>query len=113
MPCYRCGALQTDPDRGRPSPWKRGVRADAQVLVCPDCQRGRDWTAELDHCPACRSTLLVRVLGETVCRACGQHHVAADASAPAGAAPTPLADEVARAVERVLRRDGSVDRRGS
>jgi len=49
MPCYRCGARQTDPGKG-PSPWKRGVIADEQVLVCPDCQQTHDWTADLDRC---------------------------------------------------------------
>lgn len=102
MPCYRCGLRQNDPARG-PSPWKRGVRAGAQVLICPDCQRGRDWTAELDRCPACASTMLVRALGETTCRACG-------ATVPDDAAPVPvqqgasgLSADVAAAIERLLR----------
>lgn len=113
MPCYRCGARQTDPDRGRPSPWKRGVRTDTQVLICPDCQRARDWTADLDRCPACRSTMLVRVLGETVCRGCGHRHAATEAEAPGSPDSSRLPDEVARAIERVLRRDGSVESPGS
>ena len=46
MPCYRCGARQVDPDRGE-SPWKRGVRADRQVLICPGCQSSGDWLADL------------------------------------------------------------------
>jgi len=70
MPCYRCGVRQTDPVRGR-SPWKRGVRGGVQVLVCPDCQRTHDWTGDFDRCAACGSTLLVRILGDTHCRACG------------------------------------------
>ena len=37
MPCYRCGVRQTDPERGS-SPWRRGVRHDRLVLVCPACQ---------------------------------------------------------------------------
>lgn len=69
MPCYRCGARQTDPGKG-PSPWKRGVVRDEQVLVCPDCQRTDDWLADLDRCEECGSTMLVRVLGETRCRQC-------------------------------------------
>jgi hypothetical protein len=69
MPCYRCGARQADPGKG-PSPWKRGVIADAQVLVCPDCQQAHDWTADLDRCESCGSTMLVRALGETRCREC-------------------------------------------
>jgi ribosomal protein L37AE/L43A len=70
MPCYRCGARQVDPDRGE-SPWKRGVRADRQVLICPTCQSSSDWMAELDRCPVCMSTHLVRRLGEVECRDCG------------------------------------------
>jgi|SRR5580693_2957698 hypothetical protein len=70
MPCYRCGARQVDPDRGE-SPWKRGVRADRQVLICPPCQTSFDWTAELDRCPVCSSAHLVRRLGEVECRDCG------------------------------------------
>jgi hypothetical protein len=70
MPCYRCGARQTDPDRGQ-SPWRRGVRNDHQVLVCPDCQAAHDWAGDLDRCPRCRSVHLVRRLGEVECRDCG------------------------------------------
>jgi hypothetical protein len=68
MPCYRCGARQTDPGKG-PSPWKRGVIRDEQVLVCPDCQSTHDWVADLDRCESCGSTMLLRALGETRCRA--------------------------------------------
>ncbi|MFD0689038.1 hypothetical protein [Actinomadura fibrosa] len=70
MPCFRCGARQTDPVRGA-SPWKRGVRADHQVLVCPDCQAACDWAADLDRCSACGSAALVCRLGEIECRDCG------------------------------------------
>jgi hypothetical protein len=70
MPCYRCGARQVDPDRGE-SPWKRGVRADRQVLICPTCQSSVDWTGELDRCPVCSTVHLVRRLGEVECRDCG------------------------------------------
>ena len=90
MPCYRCGARQSDPVRG-PSAWKRGVRGGEQVLICPDCQRGRDWTAELDTCPRCSSTALVRSLGETECRGCGAAGVAA--------VPAPVAQPAGRSVE--------------
>jgi hypothetical protein len=69
MPCYRCGARQVDPVRGQ-SPWKRGVRGDQQVLVCPDCQAAHEWTADLDRCAKCGSTRLVRRLGEAECRDC-------------------------------------------
>jgi hypothetical protein len=69
MPCYRCGARQTDPDRGH-SPWRRGVRNDCQVLVCPECQVAHDWVGDLDRCPTCGSVHLVRRLGEVECRDC-------------------------------------------
>ena len=79
MPCYRCGTRQVDPDRGE-SPWKRGVRADRQVLICPGCQGAFDWMSDLDHCPVCSSVHLVRRLGEAECRGCGWVR---QASAPA------------------------------
>jgi hypothetical protein len=106
MPCYRCGARQVDPDRGA-SPWKRGVRGDQQVLVCPDCQASHDWTADLDRCPACASTHLVRRLGEVECRECGLVREPAGEHAAGGepdsltAAPG-LAEEVELALARVL-----------
>jgi len=70
MPCYRCGVRQTDPGRGQ-SPWKRGVRRDSQILICPACQASHDWTADLDRCGQCSSVHLVRRLGEVECRNCG------------------------------------------
>jgi hypothetical protein len=70
MPCYRCGVRQTDPSRGQ-SPWKRGVRRDSQVLICPHCQASDDWMADLARCPRCGSVHLVRRLGEVECRDCG------------------------------------------
>jgi hypothetical protein len=85
MPCYRCGARQVDPDRGE-SPWKRGVRADSQVLICPTCQSSFDWMAELDRCPVCLSVHLVRRLGEVECRDCGYVR---DPGSPASAGPIP------------------------
>jgi hypothetical protein len=84
MPCYRCGARQVDPDRGE-SPWKRGVRADRQVLICPACQSSVDWTGELDRCPVCSSVHLVRRLGEVECRDCG--HVREPGPGPVGVGP--------------------------
>ncbi|MEZ0076211.1 hypothetical protein [Planotetraspora sp. GP83] len=68
MPCYRCGARQTDPVRGA-SPWKRGVRHEAQILVCPDCQRAHD--LDLETCASCGSSALICRLGEVECRSCG------------------------------------------
>jgi hypothetical protein len=90
MPCYRCGTRQVDPDRGE-SPWKRGVREERQVLICPGCQTSSDWAADLDRCPACRSLRLVRRLGETECRDCGavRDSAAAAASPPAATAGRP------------------------
>ena len=141
MPCYRCGARQVDPDRGE-SPWKRGVRADRQVLVCPACQSSVDWMGELDQCPVCSSVHLVRRLGEVECRDCG--HVREPTAGPVGVGPVPsvtpgasppgpapgeapgittspdrdfgqtpgLAEEVELALERVLGRTGRPARIG-
>jgi hypothetical protein len=106
MPCYRCGARQVDPDRGE-SPWKRGVRADRQVLICPACQSSVDWSAELDRCPVCSSVHLVRRLGEAECRDCGyvREPGHADGDENVDAAGTPgLAEEVELALDRVLGR---------
>jgi hypothetical protein len=131
MPCYRCGVRQVDPDRGE-SPWKRGVRADRQVLICPTCQSSADWTSELDRCPVCLSMHLVRRLGEVECRDCGHvggpsstasavPGVVAGAGPPAvpGDAPDPglvetpgLAEEVELALARVLGRAGRPARIG-
>ncbi|HET6910423.1 MAG TPA: hypothetical protein VFH54_13865 [Mycobacteriales bacterium] len=96
MPCYHCGARQTDPGKG-PSPWKRGVIADEQVLVCPECQSTHDWISDLDRCGSCGSTMLVRALGETRCRACSWTKTAPGASSRADGA---LADDVAEALQR-------------
>jgi hypothetical protein len=124
MPCYRCGVRQTDPSRGQ-SPWKRGVRRDSQVLICPHCQASGDWMADLARCPRCGSVHLVRRLGEVECRDCGTivPPSAGPGEAPGGEAlagealggevaltevaggPSPdLSEEVARALERVLGR---------
>ena len=96
MPCYRCGARQTDPGKG-PSPWKRGVIADEQVLVCPQCQSAHDWVADLDRCESCGSTMLVRALGETRCRQCSWTR---SAGGGAKTADSTLADDVAAALHR-------------
>jgi ribosomal protein L37E len=100
MPCYRCGARQTDPGKG-PSPWKRGVIGDEQVLVCPDCQASHDWVADLDRCDRCGSTMLVRALGETRCRQCSFTRQA-ESRDPSRTDDT-LADEVAAALRRRFR----------
>lgn len=135
MPCYSCGARQVDPDRGE-SPWKRGVRADHQVLICPACQASVNWTAGLDRCPACESVHLVRRLGEVECRDCGYVRepgeaaditTAVSADLPAavppressagagldfGETPPGLAEEVELALARVLGRAGKPARIG-
>jgi hypothetical protein len=116
MPCYRCGARQVDPARGH-SPWRRGVKRDEQVLVCPGCQASADWTADLDKCRQCSSAHLVRRLGEVECRDCGMT-VPPDGSSVPGQSPScgpgPAADrapglseEVALALERVLGRSAA------
>ncbi|GII00551.1 hypothetical protein [Planobispora takensis] len=100
MPCFSCGARQTDPVRGA-SPWKRGVRQETQVLICPDCQRTHD--LDLDTCTACGSIALICRLGEVECRSCGAVRLAG--SRPENPArPDGLADEVAAALDRVLGR---------
>jgi hypothetical protein len=99
-----------DPARGN-SPWRRGVKGDEQVLVCPGCQASADWTSDLDKCRQCGSVHLVRRLGEVECRDCGMTVVpdgpGALLAGPAGPAPARapgLSEEVALALERVLRR---------
>lgn len=126
MPCYRCGARETDPDRGA-SPWRRAVRGEAQVLVCPECQESSSWLADVDACPVCGSSSLLRRLGRTVCAHCdgwrsGDHlgrdarigHLIAGPEAPHTSSPpeeaseVELSREVAEAIDRVLGRDRSV-----
>jgi cytochrome c551/c552 len=83
------------------------VLAGEQVLVCPDCQ-APGWTDALDRCASCGSTALVKRLGEVGCRGCGavDSDVAGPGFAdPAYADPSALADEVAAALDRVLRGD--------
>jgi hypothetical protein len=104
MPCYRCGTRQVDPDRGE-SPWKRGVRGDRQVLICPGCQAAFDWMADLDRCPVCAGIRLMRRLGEVECRDCGsvgQPIAAADVGDADGGGSPGLAEEVELALARVL-----------
>lgn len=100
MPCFRCGARQTDPDRG-PSAWRRGVLADRQVLICPDCQG----IAALDLCTACGSAALICRLGEIECRDCGHVRAAERPEEPTAPTSHPgLSEEVAAALNRVLNR---------
>ncbi|MEV4009700.1 hypothetical protein AB0J35_04310 [Nonomuraea angiospora] len=106
MPCYRCGARQTDPVRGA-SPWQRGVRRETQVLICPDCQRLHD--LDLDSCAACGSVALICRLGEVECRSCGDVRLArsdALAGSPISppSSPPGLSAEVEAALNRVLGR---------
>jgi hypothetical protein len=108
MPCYRCGTRQVDPDRGE-SPWRRGVRTDRQVLICPGCQAAFDWSADLDHCAVCSSVHLVRRLGEVECRDCGsvgQPLAAEEPGAGESGIDGSLAEEVEQALSRVLRSGG-------
>jgi len=87
-------------------------------MVCPDCQERSDWTAELDRCPRCGSTALVRRLGQTICRDCESasdasgRAVATDsartAAEPLETADDMLAAEVAAAIDRVLGRVPSI-----
>lgn len=111
MPCYRCGARQSDPEQGKSSSWKRGVRAEHQVLVCPDCFPAA--VAELDRCPGCGGPQLVRRLDQVECLSCGLTRDVnpepgpdcEEAPAPGVSAPEDaLADDVASALDRVLRR---------
>jgi hypothetical protein len=104
VPCYRCGVRQTDPERGK-SPWRRGVVRDQLVLICPSCQELPDWTAELESCARCHSAHLIRRLGQVECLDCGLAREAGAVLHPGrGAADTSLADEVSRALDRVLGR---------
>jgi len=111
MPCYRCGARQADPEAGKSSPWKRGVLSEHQVLICPDCQPGA--LSDLDRCARCERTHLIRRLDQVECLDCGLTREidaadVVDVSAPAAPAPgatsAGLADQVARALDRVLGR---------
>src|SRR5712691_9296489 len=122
MPCYRCGARQSDPEHG-PSPWQRGVIAEHLVLACPACQRQAGWADAFTTCAGCGSRHLIRRLDQVECLDCRLSRDAApdppapdppapDTPVPDGAAPdapapggTALADEVARALGRVLRRE--------
>lgn len=76
MPCHNCGRIQTDPTPGS-SPWARGVTHGEQILLCPDCQEGHPHLVEtLDRCRRCGSTRMSVMLGDVVCRACGEDNSA-------------------------------------
>jgi hypothetical protein len=106
VPCYRCGVRQTDPERGA-SPWRRGVLRDRLVLICPVCQQSGNWTAELDHCGRCASAHLISRLGQVECLDCGLvRELALVAGGSRPQRDDSLAEEVGRALDRVLRRAG-------
>jgi hypothetical protein len=110
MPCYRCGTRQADPGHGA-SPWRRGVLDEHLVLVCPACQRQAGWADALSSCGRCGSQHLIRRLDQVECLDCRLTRDAApdtlppDIPPPRDGATRTLADEVALALERVLRRE--------
>ena len=107
MPCYRCGVRQTDPERGK-SPWRRGVLREQLVLVCPGCQESGEWTAELESCARCASVHLIRRLGQVECLDCGlvrePEGALVTSGSPAARPDSALAEEVGRALDRLLGR---------
>ena len=73
--CELCGRPTYDPDK-KERQWARAVAGGRQVLICPQCQVDRpDWAAGLDRCERCGATRLSAMLGEIVCRACGEVQV--------------------------------------
>ncbi|MEY9211091.1 hypothetical protein NI17_012070 [Thermobifida halotolerans] len=101
MPCYLCGARPSDPAGGG-EPWKRGVRRERQVLICPDCLVSRDWKADLDRCGCCRSTFLISRLGEIECHGCGEVRPQAVSAVEPPRVDAALTNEVEQALSRVL-----------
>ena len=110
MPCYRCGTRQADPEPGKPSPWRRGLVGEHQVLICPACHQAA--LADLTRCDRCGGVHLIRRLDQVECLDC---HLTRDAAeVPAQPSPLPtaqpgspepdsgLAAEVARALQRLL-----------
>jgi len=86
---------------------------DQLVLICPACQESADWTAELERCAKCRSAHLIRRLGQVECLDCGLVREPEALLIPGlipglnpgrGAGDTALADEVSRALDRLLGR---------
>jgi hypothetical protein len=107
VPCYRCGTRQADPEAGKSSPWRRGVVAEHQVLICPACVS----TAldDLQRCVRCGSAHLVRRLDQVECLDCRLTRDAEPSATAAQHPPAPatgaarsteLAAEVARALGR-------------
>jgi hypothetical protein len=94
------------------------VLRDELVLVCPACQESGEWAAELESCSRCASVHLIRRLGQVECLDCGlirEPEVAlipaARSRPPRPGAPgriaradTALAEEVGRALDRLLGR---------
>ncbi|HLV75221.1 MAG TPA: hypothetical protein VKY91_20780 [Vulgatibacteraceae bacterium] len=80
------------------------------MLICPGCQAARDWADALDRCSGCGSAALVCRLGEVECRDCGHTRDAApgdlvhSGAPPGGSGDGDLSEEVAAALNRVLRR---------
>ena len=101
MPCYRCGVRQSDPEPGKPSPWRQGVVAEHQVLLCPDCYPAA--MPDLARCARCTSVRLIRRLDQVECLDCHATRDATDESAVPAPRPidSGLAAEVARALERM------------
>lgn len=112
MPCHRCGTRQADPERGKASPWRRGVLRAHQVLICPDCAAGGA-LSELDRCAGCGGTRLIRRLDQVECLDCGrtrdvsqepdsQEPDSPELPGPRAEPPGALADEVASALGRIF-----------
>jgi hypothetical protein len=89
------------------------VLRDELVLVCPACQESGEWTAELESCSRCASVHLIRRLGQVECLDCGlvrEPEVALVpaarrvAASPAASRDAALAEEVGRALDRLLGR---------
>jgi hypothetical protein len=110
VPCYQCGSRQVDPEPGQPSLWRRGVLRQQQVLICPDCYPAS--LPALTRCLRCERVHLVKRLGQLECQDCrhvsdaaeadGGHLVTWPPDEAPGGSDTSLADEVERALARVL-----------
>jgi len=87
------------------------VLRDQLVLVCPACQESGEWTAEVESCTRCGSVHLIRRLGQVECLDCGLVRepravlvTAGPAAVPAAGPDAALAEEVGRALDRLLGR---------